>query len=150
MKLYRLSPIESKECLFEAAEYVATEVFKLSEKITGKKHPLSYVTIFTHYQQEYEYLTTILPGLGDVSEANNGLKVNLNEPIAKVSLLRIRRPDPYRTQAGCADLEVENYREFKEQFLGITEGLRLIERPEYEMLEFFDPDFDVLAYIVSN
>ena len=66
--------------------------------------------------------------------------------------IRIRKPDPYRSQIGCADLEVEDYAKFKaEQLSRHTDNLRLIERPQYEMLEFFDFDLnDVLAYVVSK
>jgi hypothetical protein len=54
-------------------------------------------------------------------------------------------------QVGCNDFEVQDYKKFKAEYLPKhPSNLRLIERPEYEMVEFFDPDYDVLAYVVSK
>ncbi|MBI2232344.1 MAG: hypothetical protein HYU56_00315 [Candidatus Aenigmarchaeota archaeon] len=91
--------------------------------------------------------------MGDYYNENNGLRVRLKKPINvsghSILFLRIRKPDPYRMQVGCNDFVVENYKTFKKGYLTKhTQNLRLIERPEYEMIEFFHPDFDVLAYIV--
>src|SRR5262249_38610073 len=105
---------------------------------------------------EYNRFIEWASDLGTKSEANNGMRFALFEPIqtesGPIAHLRIRQPDPYRSQIGCADFHVENYRKFKEEELSKhPENLRLIERPEYEMIEFFDFDNnDVLAYIVSN
>ncbi len=69
----------------------------------------------------------------------------------ELSLLRIRKPDPYRMQVGCNDFKVPDYHDFKRKYLDKNQSnLRLIERPEYEMVEFYDPDYDVLAYVVSK
>ena len=52
---------------------------------------------------------------------------------------------------GCNDFEIPNYKVFKNEHLSKhSKNLRLIERKDYEMIEFFDPDFDVFAYIVSK
>ena len=150
MNLYRFSPIENKEQLFKAVAYVASEVLRLIETTTSNAYPISYLTIFTHYREEYEKLISILPDLGKVSDANNGLQVELDKPVNKINRLRIRKPDPYRMQVGCADLNVGDYNTFKEKYLSSSTNLRLIERLEYEMIEFFNPDFDVLAYSVST
>lgn len=150
MKLYRFSPIENKKQLFEAIKYVASEVSKLANEITNETYPISYLTVFTHYPEEYQKLTEMFSDLGEVSDANNGLKVTLNEPVEEIKQLRIRKPDPYRMQVGCADLSIGNYDAFKKKHLENSQNLRLMERPEYEMIEFFHPDFDVLAYIMSK
>ena len=68
-----------------------------------------------------------------------------------IRYVRIRKPDPYRMQVGCCDLEMDDYFQFKKTYLEPNEEqLRVIERPRYEMIEFHDPDFDIFAYVVSK
>jgi hypothetical protein len=150
---YRFSPISNKDELFDAVDYVAERALLLSQKAIGQELPISYLTIFAHYETEYDELVGMVRELGELSEANNGVKVLLNEKIANrgqsIGQLRIRRPDPYRTQVGHCDFSVQNYTDFRQTNLANNKNLRLIERPDYEMIEFFDPDFDVFAYVVS-
>lgn len=155
MKLYRFSPITSKESLIEAIQYVAINTSELCKNITGNVYPISYLTIFTHYPEEFEKLKKILFELGEFDHENNGPFVKLYKTIKlphnELKFLRLRQPDSYRMQVGCNDFKIENYEEFKKKFLNKNpQNLRLIERPEYEMIEFFHPDFDVLAYVLSN
>ena len=146
--------IQNKEELIGAVKYVATETSRLAEKIIGKTFPIKSLTIFAHSQPEYELLTQILTNMGKSYNYNNGPRVELYEPIIvgdnQITHLRIRKPDPKRPQVGCNDFEV-NYEEFKKDYLSkYPDNLRLIKRPGYEMIEFYDLGFDVLAYAVSN
>ena len=155
MKLYRFSPILNKKLLIKAIKYTATQTQKLCKKAIGKELPIKSLTIFAHYPHEYERLIKILYDLGSLHNEHNGPRVVLKVPIKvaqnTISYLRIRKPDPYRMQVGCNDFEVEDYRTFKSKYLTKqAKNLRLIKRPDYEMIEFFDPDFDVLAYVVSS
>lgn len=149
MKLYRFSPIKSEKELLVAIEYVFDAAGALSQEAIGRRLPVSYLTVFAHYNDEYDALVEVLSGLGKLAEANNGVKVELHDPIKDVSSLRVRKPDPYRMQVGCCDFAVEDYDAFKQEFLPQSKSLRLITRPDYEMIEFFHPDFDVLGYVVS-
>lgn len=155
MKLYRFSPIRNKKKLNEAVKYVATQNTKLCKKIIGKPLPITSLTIFAHYHAEYEEIVEILSKIGKYYNENNGIRVTLHNPIKvgrnTITHLRIRRPDPYRMHVGCSDLNIKNYSSFKKKYLdNKSKNLRLIVRSEYEMIEFFDPDFDILAYVVSN
>lgn len=155
MRLYRFSPIKTKEELLQAVTYVAQQSNKLCEKITSKSLPVTYLTICAHYPDEYEQLVKVASTLGEVVEANNGIAIMPKEPIKTasqtISKLRIRKPDPYRTQVGCNDFDAGDYQEFKEKYLVANpNNLRVIQRPEYEMIEFYDPDFDVFSYVVSR
>jgi len=155
MQLYRFSPIQDREQLNKAVVYVATKTSELCGRIIGQTLPITSLTIFAHYLEEYEHLIKILNELGTYYNENNGLRIVLNTQIKignnTITHLRIRKPDPYRMQVGCNDFYVENYSEFKKQYLTThPNNLRLINRAEYEMIEFFDPDFDVLAYVLSN
>ncbi|MFA6410349.1 MAG: hypothetical protein WCW26_02120 [Candidatus Buchananbacteria bacterium] len=146
--------IQNKEELIETVKYIATETSKLAEKIIGKTFPITSLTVFSHSQPEYEVLIKILESLGKSSNYNNGPRVELNDPILvgenKITHLRIRKPDLERPQVGCNDF-VTDYQVFKEKYLSkFPKNLSLIKRPEYEMIEFHEKNFDVLAYIVST
>lgn len=153
-KLYRFSPIATRQSLLETVNYVVSETTKMCQKITSKEYPISSLTIFSHYIAEFETLQELLLEMGELKAENNGPYVKLRSPIKlqlnELIFLRIRKPDPYRMQVGCSDFEVPDYEQFKSEFLDGKNGLRLIQRPEYEMIEFFDPDFDVLAYVLSK
>lgn len=155
MKLYRFSPITNKAQLAEAVAYIAEQVSELCRKAIGQQLPITYLTVFTHYEDEYQTLVNLLAELGETSTANNGLHTKLTKPIVAkgqmITNLRVRKPDPYRMQVGCCDLGVDDFEAFKQANLGQhTQNLRLIERSEYDMIEFFDPDYDVLAYAVGE
>ncbi len=148
-----IKTINNKKELTGAVEYVADETSKLAEKIVGKTLPIKSLTIFSHSQEEFELLSRLLEEMGKPFNFNNGPRVELFEPIKvgnnSITHLRIRKPDNERPQVGCNDFETD-YNAFKNEFLEkFPENLRLIKRPEYEMIEFFSPEFDVLAYVVS-
>ncbi|MBI2584002.1 MAG: hypothetical protein HYW25_05015 [Candidatus Aenigmarchaeota archaeon] len=84
MKLYRFSPIQSKEELMEAVKYVAVQIAELCNKIIGEKLPIGYITIFSHHRDEYEKLIKILHDMGETSAANNGVRVALKSCIPPV------------------------------------------------------------------
>ena len=150
MKLYRFSPIQNEKQLIETVNYIAIETTKLCKKVIGKKLSINSLTVFSHYSDEYENIIKLLHKMGKKYSEHNGLCVILDKPIKvfghTIQYLRIRKPDPYRMQVGCNDFVIENYNSFKKTHLSNQhQNLRLIERTDYEMIEFFDPDFDVLA-----
>ena len=147
-------PIQNKEGLLETIQYVATETSRLAKKIVNKTFLIKSLTVFTHSEPEYELLIQILANMGKPHSYNNGPRVELYEPIIidsnQITHLRIRKPDPDRPQIGCNDFETD-YRGFKKEYLSKhPDNLRLVKRSEYEMIELYDPEFKVLAYIVSN
>lgn len=155
MQLYRFSPIESKDTLFEAVAYIVRKSAELSQKIVGSLLPISSVTVYAHYPREYEYLCSLVKTLGHSVGENIGPRVVLYEPIVvdgyRVTHLRIRTPDPYHTHVGGNDYDIEDYINFKNVHLAThPNNLRLLIRQNYELIEFFDPDFDVLGYVLSE
>lgn len=148
--------ISTKEELLAAVASIAEKVEGMVMKTIGRQLSIVYVTIFTHRAAAYDRLVELGSNLGKRTDANNGEAFILYEPFStaggKVGKIRIRKPDPYRSQLGCADLKVEDYVSFKEHELARhPQNLRLIVRPEYEMIEFFDMDSnDVLAYVLSR
>lgn len=155
MGKFRFSPIENKEGLVEAVEYIATNTSELCKKIIGRSLPIHSLTVFSHSENEFEFLKGLLGTMGTPYNENNGPRVTLYEPTIVgeniITHLRIRKPDSERPQVGCNDFDVENYEVFRAEYLAKhPENLILIKRPDYEMIEFRHPDFDVLAYVVSR
>ena len=152
----KVSPIGSKEDIIKITQVIVEKVESLAKRTIGHELPISYLTIFSHTQHEYNRFVEWTSELGTKSEANNGVRFSLKNPIktigGEITQIRIRKPDPYRSQIGCADLQVDNYTLFKsEELPKHTDNLRLIERHGYEMLEFFDLySNNVLAYVVSK
>jgi hypothetical protein len=154
-RLYRFSPIKNKEELLGAIDYVVVRTTELGKMVTGQLHYISSLTIFSHFPDEFENLKKILLEMGDMEAENNGPLVKLKTPIKagknNIKFLRIRKPDPYRAQVGCADFITDDYETFKKDYLdNHPQNLRLFKRPEYEMIEFFDLSYDVLAYVLSR
>lgn len=155
MQLYHFSPIENKRQLRKAVLYVAEKTSELAKEIVGKTLPISSLTVFAHYPNEFEKLSETVKTIGNFLNENNGPRVALHKPIKvgtnTVIHLRVRKPDPYRMQVGCSDFAIPDYETFKNESLSkYPNNLRLIKRKDYEMVEFFHPDFDVLAYVVSK
>ena len=167
MNLYRFSPIDSKDALLGAIEYVAVQCSALfqSQDMKIRDNLIKSLTVFSHYLDEYEHLKDISSELGTIDREHNGPFYKLSDPISiemakpdtgmslasSVEYFRIRKPDPYRGQVGCCDFEVTSSE--KKSMFDINSdndrSPRLITRPDIRMLEFFDPDLDVLGYIVK-
>ena len=162
MKLYRFSPIKSKEKLFEAIKHVHFECYKLCKQTFG--HYLQNagnIGIFCHYDDEFNFLTKLRKEMTEASDNWNQKYFRLLKPIvipAKgdvpetiYTYLYIRRPDPYRHQVGDVDfyLEPEDYKKLTESlFTGKKiKGVRIFERPVEDMVELYDPDVDALGYV---
>jgi hypothetical protein len=155
-KLYRFSPITDEVRFNVAINYVLSETQKLCKEIIGKNLEFSgYLTIFSHNYDEFENLKRILLKIGKFESEHNSLYALLNKPIktkyGEILRLRVRQPDPYRCQVGYGDFTVADYELFKKENLKkCAPYLREIVRPDMTMLEFWHPDFDVLAYIVKE
>ena len=81
MQLYRFSPIKDEKELREAVVCVADKTSDLAKKIIGKTLPISSLTIFAHYPDEFEKLSGMAKTLGNFVNENNGPRVVLHEPI---------------------------------------------------------------------
>lgn len=112
--------------------------------------PVNYACIFAQTEGEYQALDTTAVGMGKaVKETKMGNVYLLEQPIETVAgplrIVKIRKPDPARKERGDADFTVRDYPAFKEKYLN-QPGFKLITRPDMEMIELADKDFDVLAY----
>ncbi|HMM62122.1 MAG TPA: hypothetical protein PKC86_01030 [Candidatus Saccharibacteria bacterium] len=154
MKLYRFSPIKSVDECNEALEYLDTQLKKLTNEVIGESLPVNSLKIFAHYGDEHAFLLQWIDSIGKNEESSStSYYVQTQQPINingdLISTIGIRTPDPYRSHVGCGDLSVEDYDNFKDEFLNKSPFIREIQHPSYEMLELFHPDFDVLGYVVK-
>lgn len=165
MKLYRFSPIKDKVQLFKAIEYIHLESFRLCKLKLGLYLPVvGNIGVFCHYDEEYERLNQIRKELTDIDDNWNHKYFRLHKPIVMISkgdvpettytYLYIRKPDPYRHHVGDVDfyLKKDKYQELKKSLISGKgrKGIRLFERPTEDMIELFDPDSDLCAYIHSH
>lgn len=165
MKLYRFSPIQSKEELSAAIRHIHFECYVLCKQSFGKYLPnAGNVGVFCHYDDEYEYLTQLRKEMTEESDVFNQKYFRLHEPIVipaegdvpetTYTFLYIRKPDPYRHHVGDIDffVEPEKYQEIKQSLLAGQKipGARTFERTDLDMIELHNPDRDVLAYVSTH
>jgi hypothetical protein len=162
MKLYRFSPIQSKEQLLEAIQYTHMGCYTLCKQSFGKYLPnAGNIGIFCHYNNEFEFLVKVREELTEPSGNPNQKYFKLRQPItiaaekdipqAIYTHLYIRKPDPYRAQVGDVDfyLEPEKYLELKQSLISGKQiaGARIFPRQDLDMVELHNPDVDALAYV---
>lgn len=165
MKLYRFSPIKSKEELLEAIKHIHLECYKLCKQCFGEYLPnAGNIGVFCHYDDEYEFLTNLRKELTESSDNVDQKYFKLYEPIVipaqddipetTYTYLYVRRPDPYRFHVGDVDfyLEPEKYAETKQSLLNGNKikGARVFERPDLDMIELYGPDSDALGYVSTE
>jgi len=163
MKLYRFSPIKNKEELLRAIEHIHFSCYELCKASFGKYLPnAGNIGVFCHYDDEYDMLTTLREQMTEPSDAFNQKYFRLHRPIiipAKGGVpetvythLYIRKPDPYRHHVGDIDfyLPEAEYAELRD---AIKEGRktlpggRIYNSQTVDMIELYNPDIDVLAYV---
>ena len=150
-KLYRFSPIKDEKELEQVLDYLTTELEKLSRKLFDHKLPITTLKIFSHYQDEYEYLHNLVIKMGPKasfsSETSTYVQVSKNIRGYDISYLGIRIVDPYRLHVGCGDYEIDNFDEFKKKYAGKTPCVRDFSD---DMIEIWHPEYDVLGYVISK
>ena len=165
MKLYRFSPIKSKEELFEAIKHIHFEVHKLCNQTFGKYlENAGNMGVFCHYDEEFIFLKKLRETLCEPSDNPDQKYFLLHNPIiipekdgvpeTTYTHLYIRRPDPYRHHAGDVDfyLDPKEYEKLKKSLFDGKKlhGARVFERPDLDMIELYNPDFDVLSYVSTE
>lgn len=165
MGLYKFSPIKNESELKQAIEHIHFACHYLCKQSFGEYLPnAGNMGVFCHYQDEYENLIKIREKLAEPSDNLNQKYFRLYKPLVipakedvpetTYTYLYIRKPDPYRHHVGDVDfyLKPEKYAEIKKSLLGgiKTRGARIFDRPDLDMIELYDPDIDVLAYVSTK
>lgn len=164
MKLYRFSPIQSEEELFNAITHLHFESHKLCKASLGEYLPVAgNVGVFCHYDSEYNYLKKLSEIMTESAENWNQKYFKLSNPLvieaqedvpeATYDYLYIRKPDPYRHHVGDIDFYIEptKYTTLKQEMLEgkKIEGARIFPEERLDMIELHNPDSDAISY-VSN
>jgi len=142
--------IESEKSTKELVKDIVKKAQALKDQHTDERSaPVNYACIFSQDKDEYQKLIRIAEVMGKIikiTQSGNLYEINPIETSAGLlKILKIRMPDTTRPERGDADFTVSDYLKFKEKYL-LKEGFKLIERPDMEMIELIDPDFDVRAY----
>jgi len=162
MSLYRFSPIKSRAELLEAIAHIHFSCFALCKQALGRYLPVAgNMCVFCHYDDEYAFLTSLRKEITEETGNIDQKYYLLHEPIVistkgdvpetTYTHLYIRKPDPYRAQVGDDDFVMEKA-EYEKLKASLTTGkprlgIRMFERPGWDMIELYDPDVDALGYI---
>lgn len=131
-------------------QLIVAEASKLRDARTSEHGALvNYSCVFSQTEQEYKALLAAANQLGKIVQETEMGPVFYIGPVETTAgdlrIVKIRKPDPQRTERGDADFTVTDYSVFKKRYLG-KPGFKVIERKEMEMIELADPAFNVLAY----
>ena len=99
--------------------------------------------------------------LTDLSDNWNEKYFRLHKPIViparndipetTYTYLYIRKPDPSHPHIGDVDfyMEPDKYKELKESLLSgtVIQGVKIFERPDLDLIRFYNPGSDVSAFI---
>lgn len=110
--------------------------------------PVEFVCIFCQNEEEYKQFINSIETLGKfVERTQSGFTYLLDKPIetaaGSLRLVKIRKPDPQRTERGDADFNTD-YISFKKKYQKDSR-FELVKREFFEMLRLSNPNFDVMA-----
>lgn len=140
----------TKSELIKIVTSLVSDACALKDRHTNEKDAtVNYACIFPQSQEEYNEYYAVTDEIGKVVKETATGDLFLVDAIPTVSgelrLVKVRKPDPTRTERGDADFTVANYDSFKKAILS-KEGTKLIERPEMEMIELMEKEADVRVY----
>ena len=140
----------NQEQFIDIVKALVKDACALKDRHTKEADALvNYACIFPHSESEYDEYFAVANSLGSVAKETPTGLLFLVDSIDTVSgnlrLVKVRRPDPTRTERGDADFTVDNYENFKSEILK-SAGTKLIERPEMEMIELMEDGADVRVY----
>lgn len=141
--------------LFDALQEIVNSSLQLKEKyLPNYKAKIDYVCIFSQNDKEYSFYTERAETIGRVVKQNEkGLLYKLQKPLTiktyPVTLIRIRKPDPLRTERGYVDFVVDDFEAFKKNVVIKRKCFAEIPVDSGEMYELLDTDFSVRAFFPS-
>ena len=123
---------------------------KLKDTHTDEKGaPVNYACLFAQTDDEWQEMNDAVAATGSVIKETPTGPLYLIQPLKTsagvLKLIKVRKPDPTRTERGDADFTVADYPSFKSKALSLP-GFSLIERPDFEMIELMQKNVPVRAY----
>jgi len=161
-KAHMRSPIHNETELLQTIASIHASCMNLCKQSVGKYLPVAgNIGIFCHDDDEYRRLVNIQKNLTDMNTNVYGKYFLLHTPItipkvddipaATYTYLYIRKPDANKPQAGDVDffMEPDLYAHLKASLLKgtPTPGMRVLDRPDLDLIECYDPSIDALGYI---
>ncbi len=140
-----------KKELQEIIKYIIQKTVQLKDKhVKEKDLEIDYICIFSQTHDDYKKLKKIAEKDGKIiwnSPTGPIYKYDFSLDDFHPKLLKIRVPDKTKPEIGDVDFNTD-YQQFKQKH-SEDPHFKLIERPEFEMLELMDPEFDVRVYFSS-
>ncbi|PIP34750.1 hypothetical protein COX21_01230 [Candidatus Falkowbacteria bacterium CG23_combo_of_CG06-09_8_20_14_all_41_10] len=133
-------------------EYIISRALEMNRLyIPDESAGINYSAIFCQNDSEFERLNKEAAQIGGIIENTpTGPLYKFHNSFQTLAgplwLLKIRKPDPARSQRGDADFTLKNYNLFKEKHLPDREHFKIIDRGHFEMIELRDQKFQVLSY----
>ncbi len=137
----------------EEFENLIQDIVRKSDRLKNehtdqKNAKVNYAAIFCQSDKECNNFLNLADQSGRIfKETPTGplFLINLDTKSGKLKLLKIRKPDETRKERGDADFTVDDYGNFKENYLS-KPGFSLIKKADFEMIELIDLNFDVRTY----
>ncbi len=138
------------EQLIEKIKDIQKGITKVKDKYVSEGNlVLDYITIFSQSKSEFDDLIKSANEIGEKIDEHNGpifkLKKYMEFDNGVLKLFRIRKPDNERTQKGCGDFKVLNYKNFKNKYIDKNNFL-LFKGEGFEFLGIHDLTEDYLVY----
>ena len=133
----------------QLVENIVKEAKRLKDKHTKEiDASVNYACIFCQNDDEYKTFKQLAGELGSVLEQTKSgplFRIKIETVAGTLQLLKVRNPDITRKERGDADFTVDDYSNFKTDYIGVR-GFKVMTNKDFEMIELMDPDFDVRAY----
>ena len=137
------------EDLKNIVKNIVAQADTLKHQLFSDLSSVNYACIFCQTDDEYRSFLEMAKQIGKVVHDTKAGPVFQIEPLPTVAgvlpLLKIRKPDPNRPERGDADFTLSNYDEFKKEHIN-QKGFKLIDKGDFEMIEYKSPDSNVLVY----
>lgn len=128
---------------------IVAQADRVKQRIVSGPAPVNYTCIFSQNDEEYSSFLEAAKEIGKVVKDTNMGPVYQIQPLETVAgdlqVLKIRKPDLTRPERGDADFTLSDYKTFKQEHIKKA-GYKLIDKGDFEMIEYKDSSAKVLLY----
>ncbi len=142
--------VKNSELVSDIVRSIAQDAALLrDDHVVGFKSRISWVCIFCQSAEEFDELRVSISKLGKLAKVTETGPVfvipGVETSAGIVRVIKLRKPDPSRTERGDADFAITDFDAFCKEYLQ-KPGFKLIERPEFEMIELMDEKRNTRVY----